>query len=106
MKTKDFDFEKFGDWLAEKEEKTADFLNGKSNANVLLAESVESDVVESDFLTCRTPQESLECQLEFLTNQMKCNNCTAPFLEPWFGVGVFANAFGAEYIWTENNCPH
>ena len=105
MKTKDFDFEKFSDWLAEKEEKTADFLNGKSDTNVLLAESVESDVVESSYLTCRTPEESLECQLDILTNQMKCNNCSSPFLEPWFGVGVFANAFGAKYIWTENESP-
>ncbi len=105
MKTKNFDFEKFGDWLAEKEEKTANFLNGKNETNVLLAENVESDIVESNFLTCRTPQESLECQLDILTNQMKSENCAAPFLEPWFGVGVFANAFGAEYIWTENESP-
>ncbi len=105
MKAKDFDFEKFGDWLAEKEEKTSEFLNGKSETNVLLAENVESDIVESNFLTCRTSEESLECQLDILTNQMKCKNCSAPFLEPWFGVGVFANAFGSEYIWTENESP-
>ena len=29
-----------------------------------------------------------------------------PFLEPWIGPGVYANAFGAEYIFRENDPPH
>ncbi len=28
-----------------------------------------------------------------------------PFLEPWVGVGVYANAFGCDYIWSDNEAP-
>jgi len=28
-----------------------------------------------------------------------------PYLEPWVGVGVYANAFGCEYFWKENESP-
>jgi hypothetical protein len=28
-----------------------------------------------------------------------------PYLEPWFGVGVYANAFGCEYMWREGESP-
>jgi len=30
---------------------------------------------------------------------------TLPYLEPWIGVGVYANAFGCEYLWREDNAP-
>jgi hypothetical protein len=72
------------------------FLEGKSDTNILLAER-EFD----NFLICRTPQESLAIQLDMLTRQMDLETDYVPFLEPWFGVGVFANAFGAEYVWME-----
>jgi hypothetical protein len=29
-----------------------------------------------------------------------------PFLEPWIGTGVFANAFGCEYHFRDDNAPH
>ncbi|HUX02769.1 MAG TPA: uroporphyrinogen decarboxylase family protein [Phycisphaerae bacterium] len=28
-----------------------------------------------------------------------------PYLEPWIGVGVFANAFGCNYVWREGEAP-
>lgn len=28
-----------------------------------------------------------------------------PFLEPWIGVGVYANAFGCEYVWSDIEAP-
>lgn len=28
-----------------------------------------------------------------------------PYLEPWIGVGVYASAFGCEYLWRENEAP-
>ncbi len=28
-----------------------------------------------------------------------------PYLEPWAGVGVYASAFGCEYLWRENEAP-
>jgi len=29
-----------------------------------------------------------------------------PYLEPWIGTGVFANAFGCEYVFREHDAPH
>jgi len=29
-----------------------------------------------------------------------------PYLEPWIGTGVYANAFGCEYIFRDGNTPH
>ncbi|MFA5204159.1 MAG: uroporphyrinogen decarboxylase family protein [Lentisphaeria bacterium] len=29
-----------------------------------------------------------------------------PYLEPWLGTGVYANAFGCEYVWREGAAPH
>ncbi len=28
-----------------------------------------------------------------------------PFLEPWIGVGVYANAFGCDYVWSDIEAP-
>jgi hypothetical protein len=28
-----------------------------------------------------------------------------PHLQPWYGVGIYATAFGAKYVWDENYCP-
>jgi hypothetical protein len=96
MKASQFDFHRFQDWLAPREERMRRFLAGKSDTPVLLIEREDDD-----FLTCRNPQESLEIQLEILTRQMDLDSDYVPFLEPWFGVGVYANAFGAEYVWME-----
>jgi hypothetical protein len=29
-----------------------------------------------------------------------------PYLEPWVGVGVYANAFGCEYVWSDIEAPN
>jgi hypothetical protein len=96
MKPEQFDFARFQDWAAGREERVRRFLNGKSDTNILLLEK-EFD----NFLICRTPEESLEIQLDILTRQMDLQGDYIPYLEPWFGVGVYANAFGAEYVWVD-----
>lgn len=100
MKPSEFDFVRFDEWLGEREEKVRRWLAGKGDSNILLLE-----VAGSDYTTCRTPKESLECQLEAVNRQMDLAGDHIPFLEPWFGVGVFANAFGAEYVWTKGESP-
>jgi uroporphyrinogen-III decarboxylase len=96
MKPSQFDFPRFQDWAAGREERMHRFLEGKSETNLVLLEK-EFD----NFLICRTPQGSLEIQLDMLTRQMELESDYVPYLEPWFGVGVYANAFGAEYIWMD-----
>ena len=96
MKTSEFDFPRFRDWLAPREERMRQFLSGEGDTNLLLIEKEWED-----FLICRTPQESLQVQLKAISRQMDSCSEYVPFLEPWFGVGVFANAFGAEYVWVD-----
>ncbi len=40
---------------------------------------------------------------DFLANDWSDN---LPYLEPWIGTGVFANAFGSPYYWREGEAPH
>lgn len=99
MDAKDFDFVRFREYKAEREEKARAFLAGKGGP-ILLQERVIAN-----YVICRTPQESLACQLDAITENMRCQSGYVPFLEPWFGVGVFANAFGCEYVWFDNAAP-
>lgn len=94
MKAKDFDFGRFREFRKEREEQLAKFLNGKSSSNIFLKE-----VAFENFYACRNREESLELQLDAITRQMELKSGNIPYLEPWFGVGVYANAFGAEYVW-------
>jgi hypothetical protein len=96
VKPSQFDFVRFREFMAEREERIRGFLTGTSDTNLLLVEKAGGD-----YTICRTPQESLECQLDIITRQMDSETDYIPFLEPWFGVGVYANAFGAEYVWIE-----
>lgn len=94
IKVNDFEFARFREFRAEREENLRNFLLGKSSHNVFLKE-----VAFENYYCCRTPLESLELQLNAITRQMDLKSGYVPYLEPWFGVGVYANAFGAEYVW-------
>jgi hypothetical protein len=47
----------------------------------------------------------LEAQLDGITCTLEAHNDQPPHLEPWHGVGVFAQAFGSPYIWIEDDAP-
>ena len=53
MKPSQFDFERFKDFRAQREEEMAALLNGESQTNVLVVEENGSD-----YTRARTPQES------------------------------------------------
>jgi hypothetical protein len=54
---------------------------------------------------CREMQHSLELQLGALQKSMSFASDIPNFLEPWFGIGVLASAFGLDYIWHDNAAP-
>jgi len=54
---------------------------------------------------CRDRKESLALQLGALQKSMSFQADIPNFLEPWYGIGVAASAFGAEYIWNEGQAP-
>ncbi|MDR2764150.1 MAG: uroporphyrinogen decarboxylase family protein [Tannerella sp.] len=54
---------------------------------------------------CRNMQRSLELQLGCLQESMKFKADIPNFLEPWYGIGTTASAFGMEYVWSEGLAP-
>lgn len=57
------------------------------------------------YINCRNSEESLIAQLSAMDITLKTKTDWAPYLEPWHGVGVYAEAFGCPYIWKEKNSP-
>ena len=54
---------------------------------------------------CRDKERSLELQLGSLKKSMLYQADVPNFLEPWYGIGTVASAFGGDYIWPEGNAP-
>jgi len=54
---------------------------------------------------CRDMKSSLELQLGALEKSMLFKADVPNFLEPWYGIGTVAGAFGGDYIWNEGNAP-
>jgi len=54
---------------------------------------------------CRDMHKSLALQLGGLTASMQYRADIPNFLEPWYGIGAVAAAFGLDYRWEEGNAP-
>jgi hypothetical protein len=48
---------------------------------------------------------SLELQLGALEKSMLFPADVPNFLEPWYGIGTLASAYGGDYLWPEGNAP-
>lgn len=55
--------------------------------------------------SCHDRAHSLSLQLGALTQSMAYKADIANFLEPWYGIGPAAGAFGAEYLWELGQAP-
>jgi hypothetical protein len=54
---------------------------------------------------CRDMKRSLELQLGALQKSMEFIMDIPNFLEPWYGIGTAASAFGMDYIWNKGQAP-
>lgn len=54
---------------------------------------------------CNNIEDSFLANLSDFNNTLNLPSETLPFLEPWFGVGVIAEAFGSKYYWWEKEAP-
>ena len=54
---------------------------------------------------CSDRKISLELQLGALKKSMAYKADIPNFLEPWYGIGVVASAFGIPYIWNDGQAP-
>lgn len=50
-------------------------------------------------------EKSFQNNLSDFVKTLEYLSDTLPYIEPWFGTGVYAQAFGGVYFWRENECP-
>lgn len=98
MDTKEFDFEGFLRYREEKERFFESFENGSYRGPVLTQRS-EGQAFGIASVTKETAlREWLSC---LDTNTRLHSDVAFSYLEPWAGVPVYANAFGAHLFWSE-----
>jgi hypothetical protein len=54
---------------------------------------------------CRDMEASLRWQLGGLRKSMAYEADVPNFLEPWYGIGTIASAFGVDYVWKDGQAP-
>lgn len=96
-----FDFDAFTDYEKSLLEKTKDFMNKPSGVAVYRRFRAAEVFAEES----KDMKRSLELQLGCLQQSMEYKADIPNFLEPWYGIGATAAAYGAEYIWNEGQAP-
>lgn len=96
-----FDIEEYSDYEQQKLETCEKFW--KLNSGVLVYRRVRVKEVFAG--GCADMSESLAYQLGALKLSMQYKTDVPNFLEPWYGIGTVASAFGFEYVWEKNLAP-
>jgi hypothetical protein len=97
----EFDFAAYRDYEA----KTLDFCKHFDGRDSGIAVYRRMRVAEVFADGCADMNRSLEWQLGGLQKSMEFKADIPNFIEPWYGIGTAASAFGVEYIWHENLAP-
>lgn len=101
IKVLEFDVEEYADYTSSFVEKNRRFWN--SSQGVAVYRRFRVPQVFS--YGCRYMEYSLGLQLAALKESIRYR-CDIPnFLEPWYGIGTIAGAFGAGYEWRDNQAP-
>lgn len=101
VKPEDFDFGKYESYATALNQTCSIFWQQKSGVAVYR----RMRVGECFSFGSLDMKRSLELQLGALEKSMKFKADVPNFLEPWYGIGTVASAFGGEYIWLEGNAP-
>jgi hypothetical protein len=101
VKPADFNFNKYETYVAGLNQFCDSFWKQKSGIAVYR----RMRVGECFSFGCRDMKRSLELQLGALEKSMLFKADIPNFLEPWYGIGTVASAFGGDYIWNEGNAP-
>jgi uroporphyrinogen-III decarboxylase len=94
-----FDYDAYHRAVQLREECLDGFFCGEGYVPILIHD------VGSMYEDCRNAEEALAAQLLAISNTLKCPGEWIPYLEPWCGVGIYANAYGTEYVWPEDGSP-
>lgn len=96
-----FDLEEYVVYQAALEERCRQFM--QSNSGVLVYRRMR--VAEVFAADCADMKKSLELQLGALKASMAFKADIPNFLEPWYGLGTVASAFGLDYVWETGLAP-
>jgi hypothetical protein len=96
-----FDIERYVDYEQALLQSNRDFWQNEEGIAVYRRFRVPTVFSEG----CKDMKLSLSLQLAALTQSMHYQADIANFLEPWYGIGVAASAFGAGYEWEPGNAP-
>ena len=96
-----FDFDAYAAYEASLMKSTSGFA--AASTGVAVYRRMRAAEVFAD--GCCDMQRSLELQLGCLQKSMAYKADIPNFLEPWYGIGTCASAYGAEYIWNEGQAP-
>ena len=96
-----FDFEAYADYEASLLQRCSKFW--QADSGVLVNRRMR--IAEVFSYGCKDMKDSLEWQLGGLEKSMEYKADIPNFLTPWYGIGTVASAFGADYIWKENQSP-
>jgi len=101
MAPEEFDFEAYADYESLLLERCQTFWTAESA--VLVYRRMR--VAEVFSYGCKDMKASLQWQLGALHKSMAFKADIPNFLEPWYGIGTVAGAFGVDYTWKENQAP-
>ena len=96
-----FDLARYAAYAAEADQRYADFLSKPDGLAVW--QRVRVGEVFRD--ACRATRQSLRLQLGGLLKSLEYATDAPTYLEPWYGIGTTASAFGGEYDWLEGQAP-
>ena len=96
-----FDFDAYANYEKSLTERCRRFW--ATNSGVLVYRRMR--VAEVFSYGCRDRKASLEWQLGALRKSMEYPADMPNFLEPWYGIGTVASAFGIEYVWQPGQAP-
>jgi hypothetical protein len=100
MKPENFDYDRYHRKCEEVNRKAKQFTEGDFLPVVqwTLGEGVYGS-------QCRDRKVILPSMLDGITKTLEVENDWYPYLEPWHGIGVFAQAFGCPFEWNEMDAP-
>ncbi len=101
IKPENFDFDKYEAYVSGLNKRCAAFWNQKTGVMVYR----RMRVAECFSYGSRDMKRSLELQLGALEKSMLFKADVPNFLEPWYGIGTIASAFGGDYIWLDGQAP-
>ncbi len=101
VKPENFDFDEYADYAAQLNKRCKAFI--ESDSGVVVYRRMR--VADCFSYGCRDMKSSLEKQLGALKMSMSYKADVPNFLEPWYGIGTIASAYGGDYIWYEGNAP-